>query len=210
MQTPQTSLDALPNWQDRFAAMLPQIEAYARRAFRACHRELQDELVAAVVADCCVAYARLVELGREADAFPTTLAGYAIRRIGAGICVGSSRNQYDVSSRYSQLRTGVQMETLHWRDRDSDWNELLVEDRRSSPADIAALRVDVAAWIGTLSVRDRAIALLLAVGERTCDVAQKFGLTSGRIAQLRRELSDAWWAFHGLDSDGRELEPMAA
>ena len=54
------------------------------------------------------------------------------------------------------------------------------------------------------------IALLLAVGERTCDVARRFGLSSGRIAQLRRELSETWWQFHGLDPNGQALEPAAA
>ena len=210
MQT-QTSRTSPPEWQHNFLKMLPTIEAFASRAFRQCNPELREELIAQVTATTFAAYRRLVELGREAEAFPSVLAGFAVRKVGCGVQVGTARNQYDLTSRYCQLRTGARLERLHGQTvHGNDWNELLVEDRHCSPAEIAALRVDVAAWLGTLSLRDRAIAMLLALGERTCDVAQKFGLTSGRIAQLRRELSEAWWQFHGLDSNGRELEPMAA
>ena len=207
MQTRELAAITQPESHDRFVEMLPQIEAFARRAFRKCHRELKDELIAAVVADAFVAFSRLIELGRERDAFPTVLAGYAVRRIGSGICVGGSRNQDDLGSRYCELRTGAQLQRLHWREADDNhWRDLLVEDgRRGSPAEVAALRVDIEGWLDTLSIRDRAIALLLAVGERTCDVAQRLGLTAGRVSQLRRTLAKSWAAFHGFDTSEREF-----
>jgi len=92
MQAPNYPAAAQHEWQGRFLDMMPTIEAYAQRAFRKCRRELGDELVAAVVADSFVAFARLVELGREHDAHPTILAGFSIRRVGSGINVGTARN----------------------------------------------------------------------------------------------------------------------
>lgn len=210
MQTQMTAALSLPERHDRFLEMLLQIEAVARRAFRKCHHELKEELIAAVVADSYVAYSRLVELGREHDAFPTVLADFSVRRIGSGISVGSSRNQDDLGSRYCELRTGAQVQRLHWRDRDDDWNELVVEDRRQGcPAQTAALRVDFREWFTKLTPRNRQIAELLAIGERACDVAHVFSLTVGRISQIRRTLAESWRDFHNIEPRDPEFSWLA-
>jgi DNA-directed RNA polymerase specialized sigma24 family protein len=198
-----------PHWQDRFLRLLPRIRRLAYSAFRNCNAQLREELTAEVIADCYCAYHRLVELGREHRAHLTVLVSYAVKRVGSGLQVGSSRNLYDVSSRYSQLHSGIRIESLQCRSEEGQWNELVVEDRRASPAQVAALRVDVAEWLGTLSLRDRAIALLLALGERTSDVARRLGLTPGRVSQLRRTLAKSWAEFHGFDPTEREFTWLA-
>jgi hypothetical protein len=53
------------NWQQRFLALLPVILSYVRPAFREFGPEAKAEAVQEAVANCCVAYARLVEQGRE-------------------------------------------------------------------------------------------------------------------------------------------------
>jgi hypothetical protein len=80
---------------------------------------------------------------------------------------------------------------------DDPWQEMLVEDRRSRPADVAALRIDFGDWLRGLSRRVRKIAGLLASGETTGGVARLVGLTCGRISQLRRELERSWRVFQG-------------
>ena len=50
---------------------------------------------------------------------------------------------------------------------------MLVETRRTGPADTAASRIDFPAWLDTLIDRDREIAEELAVGERGKDVAER-------------------------------------
>ena len=65
---------------------------------------------------------------------------------------------------------------------------MLIEDRHATPADLAASRIDFPAWLATLSRRDRRIALRLADGDAAGSVAQQFGISQGRISQLRREL----------------------
>ncbi len=37
----------------------------------------------------------------------------------------------------------------------------------------------------------------LMAGERTLDVANRFGLSAGRVSQKRREFHDDWRRFHG-------------
>ena len=78
-----------------------------------------------------------------------------------------------------------------------DWRAALVEDRRAGPAEIAAARIDLAAWFRSLSRRNRRIARSLATGESTCGVATQFKLSSARISQLRGELEASWRAFQG-------------
>ncbi len=72
----------------------------------------------------------------------------------------------------------------------------LIEDRRATPADTAAARIDVAAWLRSLSNRSRRIATTLAMGESTGGVARQFNLSSARVSQLREELKTSWESFH--------------
>ena len=70
-------------------------------------------------------------------------------------------------------------------------------DKRSTPAEIAACRLDFQAWLRRLDRRRRAVAKRLAAGESTGEVACHFGVSTGRISQFRTELRDSWQAFQG-------------
>lgn len=90
------------------------------------------------------------------------------------------------------------MERLDRFDKEEGgWQEILIEDKKHGPAEIAATRLDFAAWLRTLPGRVRHIAKTLAVGETTSNVARKFRVSPGRISQVRRELKDSWEAFRG-------------
>jgi hypothetical protein len=94
-------------------------------------------------------------------------------------------------SRYAQVGNGFQVEQRH-----GNWIDLMVEDKRASVPDVVAARLDVGAWFATLSRRMKQIARDLAYGCSTSEVADKHGVTSGRISQLRRSLEQSWDAFH--------------
>ena len=81
-----------------------------------------------------------------------------------------------------------------------DWQEAMVETRRTTPAETAALRVDFGDWLATLSPLDRKLTKQLARGESTSAVATMFQLTAGRVSQLRRELEVSWRRFLGEPS----------
>jgi hypothetical protein len=55
--------------------------------------------------------------------------------------------------------------------------------------------MDVGAWFATLTKRMKEIAKDLAFGCSTSEVAEKHGVTAGRISQLRRSLEESWAAF---------------
>jgi hypothetical protein len=155
-------------------------------------------MVDEVVVNALVAFARLVKLGREELAFPSSLAEYAVKQVRQGRQVGNRLNIRDVSSRYAQQRKSFQVERLDQFDSDDgEWREVLVEDKRCSPADLACCRIDFAAWLATMSSLHRQIAQCLATGTSTAEAAERFALSPGRISQLRREFQQSWHAFHG-------------
>jgi hypothetical protein len=101
---------------------------------------------------------------------------------------------------YAQQRKGFKVERLDQFERKNNgWMEVLVEDRRSGPAEIAASRMDFAAWIRSLPKQDRKIAVTLAAGETTGATAKQFGVSPSRISQVRRQLKESWDEFVGED-----------
>jgi hypothetical protein len=129
-------------------------------------------------------------------AFAGPLARYAVAQVREGRRVGGRLNVRDVTSHYSQRQTGAIVERLDRRDEESgDWQEILVEDRHSTPAEIAATRIDLHDWLKSLPQRDRRLAERLAIGETSSGAARIFGVTAGRISQLRQTLEESWAAF---------------
>jgi hypothetical protein len=181
-----------------FEELLPSITKQARIAFRDKPRSEREELIAEVVANCFVAYVRLVQRGLGHVIYPTPLAAYAIKQIHAGRRVGTKLNVRDITSAYCQQRKKVRMTRLDHYDADEGgWLEIVVEDRTATPADVAATRLDFAAWLRTLRRKERRVAELLSTGESTKVAARRFRISPARISQLRRELRNCWLTFQG-------------
>lgn len=181
-----------------FEAMLPSIHKVAVFAFRKVRPSRRQEMLADVIAKAYAAFLRLVERGLEALAYPTVLAKYAIRQVWAGRRIGCRQNVRDVMSRCAQRRKGFCVQPLIKLDARSPWEELVVEDRGATPAEIASFKVDFTDWLGTLKRFKREVALRLAAGDTTTDAARHFKLSQARISQLRQELCADWNAFQAL------------
>lgn len=180
-----------------FLAMLPAIERHAQHFFCGRPREQREELVARTVALAFSMFVRLVNRGKSDVAYPSPLAIYACRQVLAGRSLGTRLNVRDVTSRHCRVRKGVHVERLdHFDEQEGSWREILVEDRRSTPADIAAARIDVPSFFATLSPRSRRMAEALASGESTSSVARQFRVSAARISRLRRHLHEKWLQFH--------------
>jgi hypothetical protein len=185
-------------WHAAFEAMLPAIRAQARFAFRKMGPEAKADAIEEVLANCCCAYARLVERRKAHVANPSALTRYAVCQFREGRRVGNRLNVCDVSSEYCRRRKRISLERLDKLDRKTGtWNQVLVEDRHAGPAETAAARIDVGAWFRRMRAKERRIAQALAVGERTKDVAKKFDLSQGRISQLRAQFHESWRDFQG-------------
>ena len=188
--------------QEQFLEMLPLIRTLASRAFRRLDAEHRDDLVQEVIANAYCTFVSLVQRGKADTAYATPLANFAIRQTIAGRRVGSSSRLYDVTSPFAQSAREIRVERL-----DSEQGTLraaLIEDRRATPADTAAARIDVAAWFHKMSESHRRIAQALAIGETTSNVAREFNLSSARVSQIRGLLKKSWDRFHKRGSEARE------
>jgi hypothetical protein len=200
-----------PAWHATFLSMLPAIHHSARVAFRKAGPELRQELVQEVEATCFAAYARLVELGKAELAFPSALARFAISQVRVGRGVGKRLRIREVMSGYAQHRKGFQVERLdHFDEEQNCWKEALLEDKRATPADIAACRIDFASWLKLLPGQRREIALTLAGGETTSGTAKLFGVSPARISQIRDLLRKSWERFQAAPEIGARPQPAAA
>ena len=207
----QESRTEAPANHAAFLAMLPAIRRTAQISFRKVRPELRDELIEEVVANCFVAYARLIERGQADRALPSPLARFAIAQVRAGRRVGNRLRISDALSSYAQYRKQFFVERLDQFDEEEDcWQQILIEDKRATPADVAACRIDFAEWLRRLTARLRKIALALASGETTKGAAEMFGLSPARISQLREWLRKSWEAFQGEAEIGGRPQPVVA
>jgi len=187
-----------PRWHRPFLEMLPTIRNYARGAFGQLNPESREELIQETIANAAVAFVRLFQQGKAQKAFPTVLAHYAISQVREGRRVGGSLRIGEVLSRYAQRKKGFIVERLDRRDTATDqWNEAIVEDRRTPVPDQVAFLIDFPNWLMRLSRRNRRIAEALAMGNSTSCVAKRFKLLPCRISQLRREFYRSWQEYHG-------------
>jgi hypothetical protein len=181
-----------------FLEMLPTIRRAATYAFRHLRRAMREDLVAEVIANSFAAFRRLIARGKAALAYPTVLAKFAIKQVREGRRVGAKLNILDARSPYAQRRKGFSVEQLPATTKHSRWQELVVEDRHASPAEVASFKIDFAAWLKRLKRAKRQIVLRLVAGDTTSEVAGRFKLSLGRVSQLRKELHRDWSEFQML------------
>ena len=112
--------------------------------------------------------------------------------------VGCRQNMNDLLSCYAQHHRGLAVQPLQKQAACGRWEDILVEDKRSTPAEVAACRLDFRAWLRRLDHRRRAVALRLAAGDTTCEAARRFRLSPARISQVRKELREDWDQFQAV------------
>jgi hypothetical protein len=142
-------------------------------------------------------FLRLVEMGKDAAQFVSTFAVLAARHVRCGRKLCGQERSRDVLSPLAQQRHSFTVSPLPEGDS-LDGNifaEALCDNTRSAVPDQVAFRVDFPNWLASLSERDRRVVEQLILGERTRDVARRFGISPGRVSQLRREFHLAWLAF---------------
>jgi hypothetical protein len=185
------------DWQTLFEAILPSIQNCVSFAFRDIQAEQREEMIQESIANAAVACASLVARGHADRVFPTALAAFAVRQTREGRKVGGRLNSCDVLSRYCQWKKCLAIRRL---DRsgalEGDWKESIAHNDRTPVLDQVAFRLDFAQWLRSLSDRQQQIALALAVGRTTNEVAGMFAISVGRVSQLRRQFHDSWHQFH--------------
>lgn len=196
--TAQTT-DHTAGWQAGFLAVLPAVEIHAKIQFRHLPLERREDAIQEAIAAACVSYQLLAAQGRLHVAHPGTLATFAVKHVNSGRHVGGSQDAArDAVSPVAQARHGFKTASYDRFDDDSGgWRQLTLADRKHPIPDTAAFRIDFARWLRTLTRRDRRIVASLIVGDGTGAVASRFGITPGRVSQLRLEYERRWKVFQG-------------
>jgi hypothetical protein len=200
-------MSAVPSngWQSGFLQVLPAIKTHAQISFRYLPPEKREDLIQETIASACVAYQRLAAQGKLHLACPSSLANYAVKQARDGRHVGGCQDKAkDPLSKRCQYRHGVRVVSYH-RQRlvtrsgsgGVGWMQLTLADRKDPIPETVAFRVDFARWLRTLTRRDRRMITAFIRGDGTFDVAKKFGVTAGRVSQLRRQYERLWAVFQG-------------
>ena len=192
---PQPSEASEPAWHAGFLQLLPSICDRLRFALRKLPADERAEATAECLAHVALAYAKLHEQGKLDVAYASSLAAFAAKQYFSGRRVGSPLNADDITSPWAQKRRGFRVRSLDRRAPNGEWREVVVEDGRASPAEVAASRIDIEDWLDELPRFKRGVAETLGTGETTKETAGRFDVTPGRISQLRKELAESWDAF---------------
>ena len=153
--------------QRQFEDALPQIQRSLGYHFRRWPRRLRAEALDDALGACWHAWVGLVRRGQDPVVVgPTGIAYYASRYVKAGRRLGCGpcgRSHVDIFECRTQHRLGLRLVSVDHDGRGNlgtgadAWRERLIEDRRAGPADTAAIRLDVAAWLDRLPPRKRTV-----------------------------------------------------
>jgi hypothetical protein len=194
---------ALALLQSSFLAIvLPRVLSHGRVCF--CYlkcRDRREDAIQEMIGLTWQWHLRLAEKGKDATRFPTALASYAARAVKSGCRVVGQERAQDVLSPLAQQRYHIAVERLpsYSTLSGNPLEEALHDNTKSPPDETVCFKLDFTAWLASLSQRDRAFVEDVMIGERTLDVADKYGVSPGRIAQKRREYCQSWRTFCGED-----------
>jgi len=213
---PRSQSPSIEGLHTVFLTLLPRILLHGEVVFRhtKCTHQ-KEEFLCEMLALTWKWLLRLRELGKNPLEFPGVLADFAARAVKAGRRLCGKHKGKDVLNPLAQRRHDFVVERLPsstCRSHESRYSvplgqqaqdamEAQLQDNRQTPVpEQVCFRLDFPAWVGSRSERDRRIIDDLLQGERTLDVADKHGLSPGRISQLRREFMQDWRTFCGEEA----------
>ena len=100
------------SYAERFLQILPQMQTQARFAFHHEPTSHRQDLVAETIANCWLAFVRLMDRGLESLIYPTPLVQLAIKKVRDGRQVGNKLNVNDISFPYCQQAKDITVESL--------------------------------------------------------------------------------------------------
>ena len=195
---------SLADLQARFLEIRERIETHARIYFRnvKCWFKKAD-YVAEVLALSWKWFKRLAQKGKDAREFASVLASYAARAVKCGRRITRQLKPHDVLSEVAQQRHGFCVGKIpDFSTLDTNpLQEALIDNTRSPVPDQVQFRLDFPSWLRTRTQRDRSLIGDMMAGQRTLDMSRRYGISPGRISQLRRDFYEDWQRFCGEFSD---------
>jgi hypothetical protein len=211
-----------PQCHDDFLPLRAQVERHALFAFRHLPFADREEAASEVIATALASFVRLKARGKDpARDFPGRMAHWATLIVMDARHVSSS----DVLSQRAQRRHGFRVQSLSrlngrsvrepqarsgYQGYADDIEEQLYENARTSPSELAVFKIDFANWLAARSHQDRQMIQELSMGERTGDLARKYGITPGRVSQKRRRFREDWERYCDEPSTEEDDRDFAA
>jgi hypothetical protein len=209
ISAPVRSIRSQAEQHDDFLPIKAIVERYARFAFRHLPPSEAEEATCESITAAFTSFVRLKARGRDpVREFPGRMAHWATRVVMDGRHLSGT----DALSPRAQRRHKFRVESICQLNRRSarerqarsgrqayadDIEEQLYENARTSPSELAVFKIDFANWLAARNHQDRQMIHELSQGDRTSDLAQKYGITPGRVSQKRRQFHDAWQEFQG-------------
>jgi hypothetical protein len=199
-----------------FLTLIPIVERQARFAFRDRSAADREEAAAEAVAAAYASYVGLKARGKDpVRDFPSALAAYAVLHVKAGRKMCGRNCTTDALSPLAQRKRGFRVESLHVsagvardhlqsttdRRRQDEFEDQLRDNTKSPVPEQAAFRIDFPEFLAGLGPRDRTLARFLALGNSAQVAADRFGLSEGRVSQLRKTWRERWCQFQGEGVD---------
>jgi hypothetical protein len=204
----------------RFLLLLPRIVTHARIVFRGVRCPVkQEDRVQECVALGWQWFLRLSEQSKDVFAFPMAFASLLARAVRCGRKLCGQERSRDVLSPLAQQRHGFRVERLpastrsphedlyadpHGQAQLDSFEERLRDNTITPPPDAAAFRIDWPQFLVELTQRDQELAAFLSLGHSGKAAAAKFGLSPGRVTQLRQRWCREWRACQGEGAAGPE------
>ena len=183
-----------------FLAILPRVEQVARCCFRwlRCN-DRRQECISETVALCWLWHRRLELKGRDSSTFVIAMAHLAVKAVKSGRRLCGQERANDVMSPVCQHRGGFLVSEFGEKSPALGCaiREALRDNTETPVSDQVQFRVDFPDWRSTLDDRRQRIVDAMMEGRSTSEVAKRFGVTPGRVSQLRREFHDGYAAFCG-------------
>ena len=206
---------------DDFIPLIAIVDRHARVVFRHLPAADREEAATEAVAAAFKAFVRLKARGKPVNDLRSGIAAYAVLHTKSGRRVGGHLNSNDVLSGQAQRKHGFKVESLsmdrsfgghdHRRSnhQPDPIEEQLRENSRTPPSEQAAFRIDFRDWLAAWSHRDRKMIHDLGLGERTADVAKKYGITPGRVSQRRRQYQNDWRRYYDEPAEAGNVAGVA-
>jgi hypothetical protein len=203
---------SLAHLHARFLAILPRIEQHGRIYLRHLYPDRRADAIQEMRALGWQWLLQMQSRGKDPAEFVTAFVTFLARAVNCGRRLTGMPKSKDVLNPRAQRRHCFTVEQLPASLRSShehlysspigqelhDELEERLRDNTITPVlDQVQFRIDFPAWLRTLTPRERHMIRRMMRNERTVDLSKRFGVSPGRISQMRRELHDDWSTFCG-------------
>lgn len=171
--------------QLRFAReVVPLVWRIGRKRTALLPEGLREELLANALALAWSRWARLAGQGRDAPALNIALWSVQDALRGGSVVRHGRTDVYRLAARHKLCLHHLDGLPVHEP-----------ADPRERPAQAAQVHLDLKAWVGTLSQRERLAVMLYRAGASVTDVARRLGIDPTNARRLQKKLRRRWESF---------------